>query len=88
VRKWTETRTALAKANAAFDPATTPTLASDSRSIGHKKAKSLRDATPAIEKLHSSIMACMADAATHTATWAEQAAQMDVVMAARWTSVI
>ena len=43
--KWTEVRTALAKA--------------------------ARDATPAIEKLHSSILACIADAATHAAMRAE-----------------
>jgi hypothetical protein len=33
----------------------------------------MRNATPAIEKLHSSIVACMADAVTHAAKRAEQA---------------
>ena len=83
-------RTALAKANAPFDPnapaAATP--AAVGRPVGTKKAKAVRDAAPAIEKIHSSILACIADAATHAATRVEQAAKMEEVASARWASVM
>jgi hypothetical protein len=66
--KWTETRTALAKGNTAYDPTVSPTPATNGRHVGNKKSKTLRDVAPTIKKLHSSIMACMADAATHGAS--------------------
>lgn len=85
--KWVETRRALSKAGK-FDPDAVPALASDGRPLGNKRAKAMRDAAPGIEKLHSSIMACMADAASHAAERAEQAAKMEQVAAVRWASVI
>lgn len=87
--KWTETRTALTKAHAkatVYDPGAAPSTASEGHPVGHKKAKAIWDAPPVIEKLHSSIMACMADAATNTAKRAEQVTK--VFTAARWASVI
>jgi hypothetical protein len=72
--KWTETWTALTKANVVFGPRVTPTHASEDWSIGNKKANALRDAVPVIEMLHSPIMACMEDAGMHAAKRAEQAA--------------
>jgi hypothetical protein len=71
-----------------FDPDAAPALASDGRPMGAKRAKALRDTAPGIEKLHSSIMACMADAASHAAERAEQAAKMEQVATVRWASVI
>jgi hypothetical protein len=78
--KWTEVRTALAKANTPFDPNVEPTPAVVCRPVGNKKSKAMRDAAPAIEKLHSSILVCIADAAAHAATWADQAAKMEEVV--------
>jgi hypothetical protein len=72
--KWSETRSALSKGK--FDPDAAPTLASDGRPMGAERAKALRNAVPGIKKLHSSIMAYMADAALHAAERAEQAAKM------------
>ena len=63
--KWAEIRTTLSKGK--FDPDAAPALASDARPMGNKRAKALRDVATGIEKLHSSIMACMADAASHAA---------------------
>ena len=80
--KWADVRTALAKANAPFDPNAMATPAAVGRPVGYKKAKAM-DAAPAIEKLHSSILACIADAYTHAATWAEQATKMEEVASAR-----
>ncbi|KAK1680988.1 hypothetical protein QYE76_041836 [Lolium multiflorum] len=77
--KWTEVRTALARANVPFDPNATATPVVVGRPVGNKKAKTMRDAAMAIEMLHSSISACIADAATHAATRAEQAAKMEEV---------
>jgi aspartate/methionine/tyrosine aminotransferase len=48
----------------------------------------MRDVAPAIKKLHSSILACIADAATHAATRAEHDAKMEEVASARWASVM
>jgi hypothetical protein len=48
----------------------------------------LRDVAPAIDKLHVSILTCIADAAMHAATRAEHAAEMEEVAAARWASVM
>jgi hypothetical protein len=62
--------------------------ASHGRPIGNKKAEALTHAALAIEKLNSSIMVCMTDAAIHAAKRAEQAALMEVVVAAWWTLVI
>ena len=84
--KWAETRTALAKANAVYDPTASPMPASEGRPIGHKMAKAARDATSGIEKLHTSIMACMADAASHAKLRADQAAKMEEFVATRWES--
>jgi hypothetical protein len=68
---------------APFDPNDAPTPATVGRHVGNKKSKAMRDATPAIEKLHSSILACITDAAAHDATRAEQAAKMEEVALAR-----
>jgi hypothetical protein len=84
--KWSEMRSALSKGK--FDPDAAPALTSDDRPMGAKRAKALRDAAPGIKKLHSSIMACMADAASHAAERAEQAAKMEQVAAVRWALVI
>jgi hypothetical protein len=86
--KWKEVRTTLAKAAAPFDPNDTPTPAAVGRPVGNKKAKAMRDPAPAIEKLHSSILACIATAAAHAATRAEQAAKMEEVAPAKWASVM
>jgi hypothetical protein len=48
----------------------------------------MRDAAPAIEKLHSSIMACIADVVAHATTRAEQATKMEEVTSARCASVM
>jgi hypothetical protein len=53
---------------ATFDPSATATLAAVGRPVGNKKAKAMRDAASASEKLHSSILACIVDAAAHAAT--------------------
>uniref|UniRef100_A0ACD5UJP4 Uncharacterized protein n=1 Tax=Avena sativa TaxID=4498 RepID=A0ACD5UJP4_AVESA len=84
--QWTETRTALAKGK--YDPDAPPALSSGGRPIEQKKAKAARDVALAIEKLHNSIMARMADAASHTAERVEQAAKMEQVAGVRWASVI
>nr|XP_051228877.1 protein FAR1-RELATED SEQUENCE 5-like [Lolium perenne] len=44
--KWMDTRTALAKANAVFNPTMMPTPASDGPPIENKKTNALRNATP------------------------------------------
>jgi hypothetical protein len=85
--KWTKKRTALAKNSSGYDSNATPSAASEGCPIGQKKAKSMRDTAPAIKKLHSSIMACMANAAPHAAIRAEQAANMEEIATARWASV-
>jgi hypothetical protein len=84
--EWSETRSTLSKGK--FDLDAVPALALDGRPMGAKRAKALRNVAPGIEKLHSSIMACMADAASHAAERAEQAAKMEQVAAVRWASVI
>jgi hypothetical protein len=48
----------------------------------------MRDATPFIETLHSSILACIADTTVNAATRAEQAAKMEEVASARWVLVM
>jgi hypothetical protein len=67
--KWSKMRLALSKGK--FDPDAAPALASDGRPMGAKRAKELRNVAPGIEKLHSLIMACMVDAASHAAERAE-----------------
>jgi hypothetical protein len=74
--KSTKTWTALTKDNAAFDPAATPTPASDGQPTGNKKAKVFVGCGAVHREARMSIMACIAHAATHAAKRAEQAAQM------------
>jgi hypothetical protein len=86
--KWTKVRTVLAKAIASFDPNVVATPAAVGRPVGNNKANAMRDATPAIKKLHSSILACIADAAAHATTRAKQAAKMEEVVLTRRASVM
>uniref|UniRef100_A0ACD5TNZ6 Uncharacterized protein n=1 Tax=Avena sativa TaxID=4498 RepID=A0ACD5TNZ6_AVESA len=87
--KCAKTRTSLAKANSSnYDPGAAPSAVSEGRPVGHRKAKAMRDAAPATKKLHSSILACMADAPTHTDMRAEQATRLEEISATRWASVI
>jgi hypothetical protein len=69
VEPWENEAYALSKGK--FDPDTAPALASDGHPMGAKRAKALRNVVAGIEKLHNSIMACMADAASHAAERAE-----------------
>jgi hypothetical protein len=85
--KWKETRNGLSKSGA-YDPTTAPPTAAEGRPIGHKKAKAMRDAAPATERLYTCIEKCMSDAAAQAVKREELAAKREEVAASRWATVI
>ena len=85
--KWTDVRTDLGK-NGTYDPNAPPPAASEGRPIGNKKAKAERAKEPMVERLHTAVEKCIADAAATAAKKDELHAKREEAAAARWTMIM
>ncbi|KAE8774120.1 putative methionyl-tRNA synthetase [Hordeum vulgare] len=70
-KKWREVRLALDKAKETYNPDARAPAVADGRPDGTKKARVASDATPAVERLQSSIEQCITDAKS-SAAWREE----------------
>ena len=85
--KWTDVRTDLAK-NGTYDPNAPLPAASEGRPIGKKKANAKHTKEPMMERLHTAVEKCIADAAVTAAKKDELHAKREEAAAVRWTMIM